>query len=114
MRATASSHRPLRRGGGRPHPRRRPLRNVRRLTEGFVTVCQSRYPLRPMAFLRCPDCRLTVRATAYFVHGDRCPRCLTPMEPSDRFRDAPATAPSAAALLASEETAALGTPRPPG
>jgi len=48
-----------------------------------------------MAYLRCPDCRLTARATAYYVRGDRCPRCLTMMEPVQRFRDA-APAPAAA------------------
>jgi hypothetical protein len=58
-----------------------------------------------MAYLRCPDCRLTVHATAYFVHGDRCPRCLTMMEAAERFRDAPAT-PSMAVLAVSESTAA--------
>ena len=55
-----------------------------------------------MAYLRCPDCRLTARATAYYVHGDRCPRCLTPMEPVERFRDAD---PASAAALASAEDA---------
>ncbi len=67
-----------------------------------------------MAYLRCPDCRLTARASAYFVHGDRCPRCLTTMEPADRFRDAIASAPATSAAVASEETAALGSPRPRG
>jgi len=58
-----------------------------------------------MAYLRCPDCRLTARATAYYVHGDRCPRCLTLMEPVERFRDAaPASAP---ALAATEDAARL-------
>ena len=41
-----------------------------------------------MAYLRCPECRLTAHASAYFIHGDRCPRCMTEMEPADRFRDA--------------------------
>ena len=45
-----------------------------------------------MAFLRCPECRLTARATAYYLQGDRCPRCLTAMEPAERFRDTPAVA----------------------
>ena len=58
-----------------------------------------------MAYLRCPDCRLTARATAYYVNGDRCPRCLTVMEPVERFRDAaPASAP---ALAATEDAARL-------
>ena len=56
-----------------------------------------------MAYLRCPDCRLTAHATAYYVHGDRCPRCLTVMEPADRFRDAP---------KASRETVVAAAERP--
>jgi len=56
-----------------------------------------------MAYLRCPDCRLTARATAYYVHGDRCPRCLTVMEPVERFRD---VAPASAAALAAADDAA--------
>jgi hypothetical protein len=56
-----------------------------------------------MAYLRCPDCRLTARATAYYVHGDRCPRCLTAMEPVERFRDA---SPATAAMLGATEDAA--------
>jgi hypothetical protein len=66
-----------------------------------------------MAYLRCPDCRLTARASAYFVHGDRCPRCLTQMEPVQHFRD---TSPANAGMLAGTEDAAqLGgraAPRP--
>jgi hypothetical protein len=58
-----------------------------------------------MAYLRCPDCRLTVHATAYFMHGDRCPRCLTTMEPAERFRDAPAE-PSMAVVAGSQSAAA--------
>jgi len=45
-----------------------------------------------MAYLRCPECRLTVPATAYYLRGDQCPRCLTAMEPAARFRDAPVRA----------------------
>jgi phage FluMu protein Com len=56
-----------------------------------------------MAYLRCPDCRLTARATAYYIHGDRCPRCLTLMEPVERFRDAP---PASAAAFAADRGAA--------
>ena len=52
-----------------------------------------------MAYLRCPDCRLTAHATAYYIQGDRCPRCLTVMEPVERFRDAPPSARGAAASL---------------
>jgi hypothetical protein len=48
-----------------------------------------------VAYLRCPECRLTAPATAYFLRGDQCPRCLTTMEPADRFRDAPARAAAA-------------------
>jgi len=43
-----------------------------------------------VAYLRCPECRLTAPATAYYLRGDECPRCLTPMVPVDRFRDVPA------------------------
>jgi hypothetical protein len=42
-----------------------------------------------MAYMQCPDCKLTVPATATYLRGDRCPRCLTTMEPRDRFRSAP-------------------------
>ncbi len=34
-----------------------------------------------MAYLQCPECRLTVAASAYYLRGDQCPRCLTSMEP---------------------------------
>ena len=39
-----------------------------------------------MAYLQCPECRLTVPAKAYYLRGDECPRCLTAMEPRKRFR----------------------------
>ena len=42
-----------------------------------------------MAYMQCPDCKLTVPATATYLRGDQCPRCLTTMEPRDRFRSAP-------------------------
>ena len=58
-----------------------------------------------MAYLRCPDCRLTAPATAYYLRGDECPRCLTPMESVDRFRDTPVRAAAAAAVAG--EAAAL-------
>ena len=62
-----------------------------------------------MAYLQCPECRLTVPATAYYLRGDECPRCMTAMEPRERFRAAPAAvrATTAAAL------AARGTSRRP-
>jgi hypothetical protein len=41
-----------------------------------------------MAFMQCPECRLTVPATATYLCGDVCPRCMTTMLPRDRFRDA--------------------------
>jgi hypothetical protein len=56
--------------------------------------------------MRCPECRLTAPATAYFLRGDECPRCLTPMESVDRFRDAPTRA---AAAAAAGEAAVLAT-----
>ena len=43
-----------------------------------------------MAFLQCPECRLTVPASAYYLRGDECPRCLETMEPCERFRREPA------------------------
>jgi hypothetical protein len=39
-----------------------------------------------MAYMQCPECKLTVPATATYLRGDQCPRCLTSMEPRDRFR----------------------------
>ena len=69
-----------------------------------------------MAYLRCPECRLTARAYAYYLRGDQCPRCLTTMEPTDRFRDAPARNASVPAI-ASREAGALSqarTPQPAG
>ena len=64
-----------------------------------------------MAYLRCPDCRLTAHATAYYVHGDRCPRCLTMMEPAERFRDAaPKATPEA--VVAGDGVAGGGATRP--
>jgi hypothetical protein len=54
--------------------------------------------LRNLAYMRCPECRLTAPATAYYLRGDECPRCLTPMESVDRFRDASSRAAAAAAV----------------
>ena len=71
----------------RPHLRHRSLR--------FVQRGQTGYGLRPgppiaedslMAYMQCPECKLTVPATATYLRGDQCPRCLTTMEPRDRFR----------------------------
>ncbi len=42
-----------------------------------------------MAYMQCPECKLTVPATATYLRGDRCPRCSTTMEPRDRFRAPP-------------------------
>jgi hypothetical protein len=67
-----------------------------------------------MAYLRCPDCRLTAHATAYFIQGDRCPRCLTIMEPAERFRDAPKAASGAGVMAAARRARELGTPRSAG
>jgi hypothetical protein len=39
-----------------------------------------------MAYMQCPECKLTVPATATYLRGDQCPRCLMTMEPRDRFR----------------------------
>ena len=67
-----------------------------------------------MAYLRCPDCRLTAHATAYFIHGDRCPRCLTIMEPAERFRDAPEAAAPTGVVAAARGARELGAPRAAG
>ena len=52
--------------------------------------------------MQCPECKLTVPATATYLRGDQCPRCLTTMEPRDRFRPAVSLA-----------TAATERPTPP-
>jgi hypothetical protein len=39
-----------------------------------------------MAYMQCPECKLTVPAAATYLRGDQCPRCLTTMQPRDRFR----------------------------
>ena len=39
-----------------------------------------------MAYMQCPECKLTVPATATYLRGDQCPRCMTTMLPRDRFR----------------------------
>jgi hypothetical protein len=39
-----------------------------------------------VSYLQCPECRLTVPASAYYLRGDTCPRCLTTMEPCERLR----------------------------
>jgi len=67
-----------------------------------------------MAYLRCPDCRLTAHATAYYIQGDRCPRCLTVMEPAERFRDASGTAAKAAMAAAAREASGRRTAQPAG
>jgi hypothetical protein len=40
---------------------------------------------------------LTVPASAYYLRGDTCPRCLTPMEPRERIRATPPPAQAATA-----------------
>jgi hypothetical protein len=45
-----------------------------------------------VAYLRCPACRLTAPAAAYYLRGDQCPRCLTQMEPAEHFREPKVTA----------------------
>jgi hypothetical protein len=39
-----------------------------------------------VSHLQCPECRLTVPAAAYYLRGDQCPRCMTPMQPYTRPR----------------------------
>ena len=63
-----------------------------------------------MTYLQCPECRLTVHAAAYYLRGDQCPRCLTTMEPAERFRDAPVARVAAAA--GENVAAAARRPRP--
>jgi hypothetical protein len=41
-----------------------------------------------MAYMQCPECKLTAPSTATYLRGDTCPRCLTTMLPRDRFREA--------------------------
>ncbi len=60
-----------------------------------------------MAYMQCPECKLTVPATATYLRGDQCPRCLTTMEPRDRFR-------TAAMIGASIERPAPQAAAPPG
>ena len=52
-----------------------------------------------MPYLQRPECKLTVPAQAYYLRGDECPRCLTTMEPRERFRRAQSPHP---ALVADE------------
>jgi hypothetical protein len=56
-----------------------------------------------VSHLRCPECRLTVPAAAYYLRGDQCPRCMTSMQPYSRPRPeaaapAPGPTPGAAPL----------------
>jgi CxxC motif-containing protein len=44
-----------------------------------------------VAYLQCPECRLTVAASAYYLRGDQCPRCLTSMEPKAAIGRRPAS-----------------------
>jgi uncharacterized paraquat-inducible protein A len=61
-----------------------------------------------MAYMQCPECKLTAPATATYLRGDQCPRCLTTMEPRDRFR-----APSPSALAIAAERPAPPAALPP-
>jgi hypothetical protein len=47
-----------------------------------------------VSHLRCPECRLTVPAAAYYLRGDQCPRCMTSMQPYTRPRPAGAAPPA--------------------
>jgi hypothetical protein len=46
-----------------------------------------------VAYLQCPECRLTVPAAAYYLRGDECPRCLTAMAPVPPRSSTPRPAP---------------------
>ena len=59
-----------------------------------------------MPYLQCPECKLTVPATAYYLRGDECPRCLTTMEPRDRFTRADALHPAIVSERTSRSAAA--------
>ncbi len=63
-----------------------------------------------MAFLQCPECRLTVPASAYYLRGDECPRCLTNLVPkaASGRRTAPAK-PTVPGAIAKPPT---GLPQP--
>lgn len=63
-----------------------------------------------MAFLQCPDCRLTVLASAYYLRGDECPRCLTTMDPCERFRREPRADAAAATAALGASAAARAAP----
>jgi hypothetical protein len=59
-----------------------------------------------MPYLQCPECKLTVPAKAYYLRGDECPRCLTTMEPCDRFSRADAPHPAIASGKRTSRSAA--------
>ena len=59
-----------------------------------------------MSYLQCPECRLTVPAAAYYLRGDQCPRCLTPMHEADRFTRGPAETSPRPAVAATAPPAA--------
>jgi hypothetical protein len=52
-----------------------------------------------VSHLRCPECRLTVPAAAYYLRGDQCPRCMTSMQPYARPQVGRRAANAAAAPL---------------
>lgn len=62
-----------------------------------------------MSYLQCPECRLTVPAAAYYLRGDECPRCLTPMREAERFARASAPPPAAAHVPPAATQAAPAT-----
>jgi hypothetical protein len=59
-----------------------------------------------VSHLRCPECRLTVPAAAYYLRGDQCPRCMTSMQPYTRPRPVadPTSARRAAPVIAEPAT----------
>ena len=61
-----------------------------------------------MAYMQCPECKLTVPATATYLRGDQCPRCLTTMEPRDRFRVAALAGTRRAPVAARRRAARVG------
>lgn len=42
-----------------------------------------------MSYLQCPECRLTVAVSVFYLRGDQCPRCMTTMEERSSLRPEP-------------------------
>jgi hypothetical protein len=75
------------------------------LTNVYPAASGDEERVNSMAYLQCPDCRLTVPAASYYLRGDQCPRCLTAMEKRERFRGESASAGAVAAATEPSATA---------